>query len=66
MEKEAIRARIIKFLAWFGIGCLVMSLIRVSQMGQFNPLEEPIAKLALIIGLVSYGLSRLLRRVWRS
>jgi hypothetical protein len=63
MEKPALKKRTINFFAWFGIGCIVMSLIRANQMGTFNPLEDSTAKLALIIGLVSYGLSRVLARI---
>ena len=63
MEKPALKKRTVNFFAWFGIGCIVMSLIRANQVSTFNPLEESTARLALIIGLVSYGISRIVARV---
>jgi len=62
-KKEQLRQRTVNFLAWFGIACLVMCVIRLSQLDHFNPLQDSTAKIALIIGLISYALSRIMRRV---
>ena len=64
MDKKAqLKTRAVKFLALFGIACLIMMFIRMARLGAFNPLRDPAASYALGIGLVSYILSKVLDRV---
>ncbi|MEM6378796.1 MAG: hypothetical protein AAF705_11290 [Bacteroidota bacterium] len=48
-----IKYRIIKFLAIFSIACIVMMMIRLGNIGEYNPTADPSARYALITAVVS-------------
>ena len=48
-----IKYRVIKFLVIFSIACLVMMMIRLGNIGQYNPTADASARYALITAIVS-------------
>lgn len=48
-----IKYRVIKFLAIFSIACLVMMMVRLGNIGEYNPTADSAARYALITAVIS-------------
>lgn len=48
-----IKYRIIRFLAIFAVACLVMMMIRLGTIGEYNPTADASARYALITAVIS-------------
>lgn len=48
-----IKYKIIKFFAIFSIACLVMMMVRLGSIGEYNPTADQSARYALITAVIS-------------
>lgn len=61
-----IKYKIIKFFAIFSIACLVMMMIRLGNIGEYNPTADPAARYALITAVVSGSAALIGKRLIQS
>ena len=62
---QDLQERALKFLFLFGIACLVMMVIRLVRLGQFNPTQDRTAAMALVFGLLALIAGQMLKRFFK-